>query len=75
MEEVGIPVVTTQMGKGLVDEIHPISIGNVGYFMGNNSMTKFHCPIIQRADVVLLVGTRTNQNAIARACGVNGVRV
>lgn len=63
MDEAALPVATTQMGKGAVDEAHPLSLGNIGYFMGLRSMTKFHRPLIDAADVILLVGSRTNQSA------------
>ena len=57
-----IPVATTTMGKGAVDENHPLSIGVIGYFMGNRSRTRHMRDMITGADVVLLVGNRTNQN-------------
>ena len=57
-----IPVMTTVMGKGVVDERHPLSIGVTGYAMGKLSPTRYMYPIVQQADVILLVGTRTNQN-------------
>ena len=58
-----LPVATTVMGKGAVDETHELSIGVAGYFMGPNGATRHLRPLIANADVVLLVGTRTNQNA------------
>lgn len=61
-EEFSLPVATTTMGKGSVDELHPLTIGVIGYYMGNRSSTKFLKPMVQDADVVLLVGNRTNQN-------------
>lgn len=57
-----IPVMTTVMGKGVVDERHPLSVGVTGYAMGKLSPTRYMRPIIAEADVILLVGTRTNQN-------------
>ena len=57
-----LPVMTTVMGKGAVDERHPLSIGVTGYALGKFSPTRYMKPIIDEADVVLLVGTRTNQN-------------
>lgn len=57
-----IPVMTTVMGKGVVDERHPLSIGVTGYAMGKLSPTRYMHPIVQQADVILMVGTRTNQN-------------
>ncbi|NIA70428.1 acetolactate synthase catalytic subunit [Pelagibius litoralis] len=62
-EQFGIPVATTAMGKGAVGEFHPLTLGVVGYFMGKRGATRYMRPIIDRADVILLVGTRTNQNA------------
>lgn len=61
-EQVRLPVATTVMGKGAVDETHPLSIGVATYFMGPNGATRYLRPLIADADVVLLVGTRTNQN-------------
>ncbi|WP_374448836.1 acetolactate synthase catalytic subunit [Stella sp.] len=61
-ERAHLPVGTTSMGKGAVDEGHPLSVGVIGYFMGRRGMGKFMRPLVDRADVVLLVGNRTNQN-------------
>lgn len=61
-EECAFPVATTTMGKGSVDENHPLTIGPIGYYMGNRGATKFLKPMVQEADVILLVGNRTNQN-------------
>jgi acetolactate synthase-1/2/3 large subunit len=58
----GIPVATTVMGKGAVDETHPLSLGVIGYFMGTRSRTRHLRALVDQADVILLVGTRTNQN-------------
>jgi len=57
-----IPVMTTVMGKGAVDERHPLSIGVTGYAMGKLSPTHHLRELIDEADVFLMVGTRTNQN-------------
>ena len=62
-ESAHLPVGTTVMGKGSTDERHPLSLGVVGYFMGPNGASRDLRPFIADADVVLLVGTRTNQNA------------
>lgn len=62
LQALGLPVATTVMGKGAVAETHPLSIGVVGYFMAPGSRTAHLRPLITEADVVLLVGTRTNQN-------------
>ena len=57
-----LPVATSTMGKGSVDESHPLSMGVIGYFMATRGMAKFAKPLVTDADVVLLVGNRTNQN-------------
>ncbi|WP_127142998.1 acetolactate synthase catalytic subunit [Pelagibacterium montanilacus] len=57
-----LPVATTVMGKGAVDETHPLSVGVVGYFMADRSRTRHVRELVTDADVVLLVGNRTNQN-------------
>ncbi len=57
-----LPVATSTMGKGGVDERHPLSMGVIGYFMATRGMAKFMKPLVTEADVVLLVGNRTNQN-------------
>jgi acetolactate synthase-1/2/3 large subunit len=61
-ELAALPVATTSMGKGSVDEFHPLSVGVVGYFMGRRGMARYNRGIVEQADVVLLVGNRTNQN-------------
>ncbi len=58
----GIPVGTTMMGKGAVANHHPLSIGLVGNVMGSRSIGKHLKTMVTDADVILLVGTRTNQN-------------
>ena len=57
-----LPVATSTMGKGSVDETHPLSLGVIGYFMAARGMAKFAKPLVSEADVVLLIGNRTNQN-------------
>ncbi len=57
-----LPVATSTMGKGGVDETHPLSIGVIGYYMATRGMAKFLKPMVTEADVILLVGNRTNQN-------------
>ncbi len=57
-----LPVMTTVMGKGAVDESHPLSMGVAAYNLGKLSPARDLKGIIERADVVLLIGTRTNQN-------------
>jgi acetolactate synthase-1/2/3 large subunit len=61
-ESCALPVATTTMGKGSVDEGHPLSLGVIGYFMGTGGMARFQRPLVEQADVILLVGNRTNQN-------------
>ena len=61
-QDAHLPVGTTTMGKGTVDEGHPLTLGVVGYVMGRGARTFAMRPILDRADVVLLVGNRTNQN-------------
>ncbi|MCD8505469.1 MAG: acetolactate synthase catalytic subunit [Burkholderiaceae bacterium] len=57
-----LPVATTVMGKGSVDETHPLSIGVASYFMGRNGSTRHLGYLIAEADLIVLIGTRTNQN-------------
>lgn len=62
LQDLGFPVATTVMGKGSVDEIHPLTLGIAGYFMGPGARAAELSPMVREADVVLLVGNRTNQN-------------
>jgi acetolactate synthase I/II/III large subunit len=57
-----LPVATTTMGKGAVDELHPLSVGVIGSFMARTSPAHHLRDLVRSADVVLLVGTRTNEN-------------
>ncbi|MDM0047885.1 acetolactate synthase catalytic subunit [Variovorax sp. J22R115] len=61
-EIASLPVATTVMGKGGVDEGHALSIGVASYFTGPNGGARYLKPLVTDADVVLLVGNRTNQN-------------
>jgi len=61
-ESCGLPVATTTMGKGAVDERHPLSLGVIGYFMGPGGVARHQRRLVEEADVILLVGNRTNQN-------------
>lgn len=61
-EAAGIPVATTNMGKGVVDERHPLSVGVIGYFMGKRGRARHLRGLIDEADAILFVGNRTNQN-------------
>lgn len=60
--EFSIPVATTTMGKGSVDEINPLTIGPIGYYMGNRGRSKFLKDYVKNADLIILIGNRTNQN-------------
>jgi acetolactate synthase-1/2/3 large subunit len=61
-ELAALPVATTSMGKGAVAETHALSLGVIGYFMGTRGMARHQRALIERADCVLFVGDRTNQN-------------
>ncbi len=61
-DETHLPVATTTMGKGAVSENHPLSLGVIGYYMGRGGRTHGLRGMVERADVILFVGTRTNQN-------------
>ena len=45
-----------------VDETHPLSVGVVGNYMGVRGVARGARDLLAEADVVLLVGTRTNEN-------------
>lgn len=57
-----LAVMTTVMGKGAVAEDHPLSLGVGGNVLGRMSAGAYLKPLIDCADVILLVGTRTAQN-------------
>jgi acetolactate synthase I/II/III large subunit len=57
-----LPVATTTMGKGAVSELHPLSVGVIGSFMGPASPGHHQRDLVRTADVVLLAGSRTNEN-------------
>lgn len=61
-ERFHLPIATTTMGKGSVDEQVDLSIGVIGYFMGTFSRSHYMRSIVDSADVILMVGSRTNQN-------------
>ena len=63
-EAAHLPVFTTNMGKGAVPEGHELSCGVLGALNGPLSLGRRTKPILEEADVVLLVGTRTNQNGM-----------
>jgi acetolactate synthase I/II/III large subunit len=57
-----LPVFTTNMGKGAVDETHALSAGVLGALVGPRSLGRRTRSILDEADLVMLVATRTNQN-------------
>jgi acetolactate synthase-1/2/3 large subunit len=57
-----MPVATTNMGKGAVDETAPLSLGVFGNCMGPGAPAADLRGFATDADLVLLVGTRTNAN-------------
>ena len=61
-EAASLPVLTTNMGKGAVDETHPLSAGVLGSLVGPGSLGRHTAALLSEADLVVLVGTRTNQN-------------
>ena len=61
-DECSIPVFTTNMGKGAVDEWHPLSGGVLASLVGPKSLGQHTVEIVREADLVVLIGTRTNQN-------------
>ena len=60
-----IPVATTNMGKGTLDERAPLSLGVFGNCMGRGARAQHLRSYASEADLVLLVGTRTNANGTA----------
>jgi acetolactate synthase I/II/III large subunit len=62
IEAAHLPVFTTNMGKGAVDETHPLAGGVQGALNGPASLARQTKALLDAADVVLLIGTRTNQN-------------
>ncbi|NTE89518.1 acetolactate synthase catalytic subunit [Agrobacterium rubi] len=61
-DEAFLPVFTTNMGKGAVDEWHPLSAGVLASLVGPKSLGQHTVEMVREADLVILVGTRTNQN-------------
>jgi acetolactate synthase I/II/III large subunit len=61
-DTIHLPVFTTNMGKGSVDERHPLSCGVLGALNGPRSLGRHTRRLLDEADTVLLVGSRTNQN-------------
>ncbi len=57
-----LPVGTSMSGKGAVSDLHPLTLGYVGSAMGVYSPTRYLRDLVADADVVILVGNRSNQN-------------
>jgi acetolactate synthase-1/2/3 large subunit len=57
-----IPVATTNMGKGAIDERGALSLGVFGNCTGPGARAADVRRAVSEADLVLLVGTRTNAN-------------
>jgi acetolactate synthase-1/2/3 large subunit len=55
-----IPVATTNMGKGAIDETSSLCLGVFGNTMGRGSLGASLRRFASEADVILLVGARTN---------------
>ncbi|MER8880897.1 acetolactate synthase catalytic subunit, partial [Mesorhizobium sp. M0684] len=61
-EIASLPVFTTNMGKGAVNEFHPLSCGVLGSLVGPTALGRFTRELHEEADIILQVGTRNNQN-------------
>jgi acetolactate synthase-1/2/3 large subunit len=61
-ELAALPVFTTNMGKGAVDEHHPLSVGVLGALVGPAALGYHSRALLAEADLILQVGTRNNQN-------------
>lgn len=57
-----LPVFTTNMGKGAVDETGALACGVTGMLNGPRSIARETRPLLDEADLIVLAGTRTNQN-------------
>ncbi len=57
-----LPIAYTMMGKGSLDDGAPLTVGLIGNVMGARSLGHHLRPLIDAADVIVLVGSRTNQN-------------
>lgn len=51
--QLGVPVVTTPAGKGIIPETHPLSLGSMGTF-GQDAANA----LVARADLIVAVGTK-----------------
>ena len=61
-DKLSIPLATTNMGKGIINDDHELSLGVIANCLGPNGSGRYLKPFISEADVVFLVGNRTNQN-------------
>ncbi len=61
-DALSLPLATTNMGKGIIADDHELSLGVIANCLGPNGSGRYLKPFISEADVVLLVGNRTNQN-------------
>jgi acetolactate synthase-1/2/3 large subunit len=61
-EMASLPALTTNMGKGAVDEHHPLSCGVLGALVGPTALGRHTRAFLEEADLILEVGTRNNQN-------------
>ncbi|MEY9142017.1 thiamine pyrophosphate-binding protein, partial [Bradyrhizobium elkanii] len=61
-ELASLPVFTTNMGKGAVDEHHPLSCGVLGALVGPATLGRHSRKLLAEADLIVQVGTRNNQN-------------
>lgn len=61
-ELAALPIATTNMGKGAVDETHPLTVGTTGNAMGSASPQALARGVLDKADLIVLIGTRTNEN-------------
>jgi acetolactate synthase-1/2/3 large subunit len=61
-ETASIPVATTNMGKGAIDERSPLCLGVFGNTMGRGTTGASLREFASAADLILLVGSRTNAN-------------
>ena len=65
-EKASAPVATTYMGKGAIPETHPLAMGVIGNLTGPGGLGRQTKPIVREADLVLLVGSRTNEDGTDR---------
>lgn len=61
-ERLAIPVATTNMGKGAISELNPLALGVFGNCMQEGAPSTDLRSLAAEADLVILVGTRTNAN-------------